>query len=159
MNPNRVPEWVRALAYEHGDNNPVFIMIKSITISDLNHQQQNRLLIPSRYAANLIAMLSEHEKDAANLLQPTARRNVPSTSRAQGRNHGGLDVCVYPQNRFISYLMLTRWDASGSIVIKGKDYSWLLSCSYLRENDEVELWGFRKGEERKLCFALVKKAH
>ncbi|XP_073110320.1 B3 domain-containing protein At1g32030-like [Elaeis guineensis] len=155
MNPNRVPEWVRDLAYEHGDSNPVFIMTKSITSSDLNHQQQNRLLIPFKYAANLIAMLSEREKDAASLLQPTARRNAPSTSRAQG----GLEVDVYPQNWIISHLLLTRWDASGSIVFKGKEYPWLLHCSTLQAEDEVELWGFRKGEERKLCFALVRNAH
>ncbi|KAG1331540.1 putative B3 domain-containing protein [Cocos nucifera] len=132
-------------------------MTKSLKSSDLDVGQK-RLLIPSQYVElNLIPMLSMTEKADANLLHPKASRNMPSTSRVQGRKYEGLKVCVYLQSGFRCHLKLTRWDSTGSTVINGTDYECLLGWTSLQEKDEVELWGFRKGEEGKLCFVLGKK--
>ncbi|XP_073110299.1 uncharacterized protein [Elaeis guineensis] len=158
MSSMEIPEWVRNLVCKHEGSHLRFIMTKSLTISDLDLQDQKRLLIPSPYVEDyLIPMLSDPEKAAANLLHPTASRNMPGTSRVRGRKHGGLDVDVHARNGFRCYLKLTRWDSTGSTVINGTDYNLLLCQSSLQKNDEVELWGFRKGREGKLCFVLGKK--
>ncbi|XP_038987038.1 B3 domain-containing protein At2g31420-like [Phoenix dactylifera] len=156
MSSTTIPEWVRKLVGEHGGSDPWFITTKTLTSSDRNFRNQNRLLIPSQDVNdNLIPMLSEAEKTAASL-HPTSRR-ISSNDRAQGREHGGLDVYVCSRNGYHWNLKLTCWDTTRSTVIKGQDYKAFMIFGTLQVNDKVELWGFRQGEEGKLCFALGKK--
>ena len=94
MSSIEIPEWVRNVVCNKVEgSNPRFIMTKSLTSSDLDHQCQNRLRIPAAYVEDhLVPMLSDLEKAAANLLHPTASRNIPGASHVPGRKYGGLDV-------------------------------------------------------------------
>ncbi|RZR77942.1 hypothetical protein BHM03_00003152 [Ensete ventricosum] len=157
-----VPQWVTDLVAAEGGTDIHFIAEKTIEKSDLV-RQQNRIYLPRDFVrANLDPMLSELERESANLVGD-GRKRSRMTERAEadkrktkvsGREHGGLPVVVFTKCRFRCYLKLTRWDGSAGTVIKGDELKYFALWSFLKEGDEIEMWAFRR--EGDLCFAIGK---
>lgn len=181
--PRMIPRWVMELAKQESGTDPCFIMAKKLTDSDLN-PKQNRLLINSGFVkAHLIPFLSDEEKAAANLLDDDDRRKrkkpraggfkkikladqsggeveaAEEEKKKAGRKHGGLPVTVYVgANKWKAYVVMTRWDSTNRIVLKGGEYSrYLARWSGIKKGEEVEFWGFRQGERGRPCFILNRK--
>uniref|UniRef100_A0A8I6WFH2 Uncharacterized protein n=1 Tax=Hordeum vulgare subsp. vulgare TaxID=112509 RepID=A0A8I6WFH2_HORVV len=137
-------------------NLPVhFIDDKTVTVTDVD-PQQNRFRLPiNAVMRNLRPILSQLDREASNLVHVGAPKprvqkqllpKVPGekTKKRKGREHGGLPVLVIERNAGIRELQLTRWESSGVCVIKGEGYMDFINSSGFRVDDVVEIWAFKE---------------
>ncbi|KAI0488129.1 hypothetical protein KFK09_027956 [Dendrobium nobile] len=169
------PEWVQETVQKHQGFDLRCVMSKTLEQSDLDRNQNRFLLRREAVRANLIAALTQREKEEASLVNVGSKRKrmaFPSAhverleedkKKAAGRSHGGVDASVYIRNGWRMELKLTQWDGSGSTVLKGREWRLLCSLAGFRRGDFVRLWMFRRlvaereeveRQTNKLCFAL-----
>lgn len=170
--PQVLPTRVIAFMNRHGGYNPRFVMEKTIQKSDVD-KQQNRLLIPTNFVElNILPMMREDEKTAANLSTYLLKKckllakelkieydgSAHSNTRKKkkdGIDHDGLPVLIYNAAGWRFSSTLVRRDTN-STVLRGKEWLCFAQFNNFVVNDTVEMWAFRRVEDEKFCFLLTK---
>jgi hypothetical protein len=159
------PAWIRQTLDLPDGAQLQFIAGKRIQCSDID-KRQNRLLLPRREIHDrLVPLLNADERRAAGLHEAFVERPKPQTTsngerpRVQGKKHGGLvvPVIVVIMNRTGRRMdaTMTRWESTGSTVLKFGDSKSFAYESGLRMDDVVEIWAFRQHGRLHLVIAKI----
>jgi hypothetical protein len=158
------PAWIRQTLDLPDETQLQFIASKRIQYSDID-KRQNRLLLPRREIHDrLVPLLNADERRAAGLHEAFVERPKPQTMsngerpRVQGKKHGGLVVpVVVAMNRTGRRMdaTMTRWESTGSTVLKFGDSKGFAYESGLRMDDAVQIWAFRQHGSLHLVIAKI----
>lgn len=158
--PRMAPRWVQDLMRKNNGHDLLFMMKKSFEESD-----RNGLHISSGLSqANIFPMLSESEKMAANLLKVhKQKKEAEETIKKEEEKieepeinekiEGSLNITVYSRGGWWFCLDLKMTKSNGAS-IGGKEWKFAVAVMGIHTYDCVELWSFRQGADKKLCFVL-----
>ncbi|CAM0953796.1 unnamed protein product [Alopecurus aequalis] len=154
------PAWIRETLRLAAEHQLFYIAGKRVQCSDMNKQQSRFMLPRGDINDRLVPLLTDDERRTANLHEawerPKHEHGGEERPRVQGKVHRGLVVSVVINGA--SRRMgaeLTRWDSSGSTVLKFGNAKGFVDESGLTKDDHIQIWAFRGSDGVHLVIAKV----